>query len=105
MGYAKERGKFEKLLTKVDGLTNYDDKSLTVITDIFEQYSHSLRILKNKNAESFNDLYLNELQQVKELKKSLKASEEADRQDNFVKYKDGLSSALQKIILVTKESA
>jgi hypothetical protein len=57
MAYAKERGKFETLLTKVNGLQNYDDKSLTIINDIFEQYSHSVRILKNKNPEAFNGLF------------------------------------------------
>jgi hypothetical protein len=43
MGYAKERGKLEKLSQKVSGLTNYDEKSLAIITDIYEQYSHTVR--------------------------------------------------------------
>lgn len=105
MGYAKERGKFEKLATKVDALTNYDDKSLKVITDIFEQYSHSVRILKNKNPEAFTPLYQNDLEQVKATKKSLKESEEADRQDNFIKYRDSLALALNNAIALTKEVA
>ncbi len=105
MGYAKERGKFEKLSTKVSGLTNYDDKTLVVITDIYEQYSHSLRILKNKNPEVFIALYQNELQQIKEVKKALKESEEADRQDKFIKYKEALLQALNNIIQATKETA
>lgn len=105
MGYAKERGKLEKLSTKVSGLKNYDDKSLAIITDIFEQYSHTVRILKNKNPEAFNELYQNELQQVKLVKKSLKLSEEADRQDNFIRYRDSLLAALNTAIGLTKETA
>ena len=105
MGYAKERGKLEKLSTKVSGLKNYDDKSLTIITDIFEQYSHTVRILKNKNPDAFNELYQNELQQVKLVKKSLKLSEEADRPDNFIRYRDSLLAALNSAIAVTKETA
>ena len=99
MGYAKERGKLEKLSAKITGLTIYDDKSLAVITDIYEQYSHTIRILKNKDADTFMELYQNELQQVKELKKALKLSEhDEDRQLNFTKYKEGLSDALVKTI-------
>ncbi|RZK68408.1 MAG: hypothetical protein EOO85_24420 [Pedobacter sp.] len=102
MGYAKERGKLEKLSAKITGLTIYDDKSLAVITDIYEQYSHTIRILKNKDADTFMELYQNELQQVKELKKALKLSEhDEDRQLNFVKYKDGLSDVLVKTIQVS----
>ena len=105
MGYAKERGKLEKLSTKVSALKNYDDKSLAVITDIFEQYSHSIRILKNKNPEAFTGLYQNELEQVKVVKRALKVSEEADRQDNFAKYKDALLVALNSAVKVTIETA
>ena len=105
MGYAKERGKLEKLSTKMSGLSIYDDKSLAIITDIFEQYSHSIRILKNKNPEIFNELYQNELQQVKLVKRALKLSEEADRQDNFIKYRDSLSAALNNVIKETQETA
>lgn len=105
MGYAKERGKLEKLSTKISGLSIYDDKSLAIITDIFEQYSHSIRILKNKNPEIFNELYQNELQQVKLVKRALKLSEEADRQDNFIKYRDALSAALNNAIKETQETA
>ncbi len=104
MGYAKERGKLEKLYTKVSGLTNYDDKSLAVITDIFEQYSHSVRILKNKNPETFTELYQTELEQVKVFKRLLKLSEEADRQDDFIKYKDSLLVALNSAITIIKEA-
>ena len=105
MGYAKERGKLEKLSTKVSALTNYDEKSLAVITDIFEQYSHSVRILKNKNPEAFTPLYQTELEQVKLVKRALKESEEADRQDNFIKYKDSLQVALNSAITATEETA
>ncbi len=105
MGYAKERGKFEKLLKKASALTNYDDKNLTVITDIFEQYSHSVRILKNKNPQAFTGLYQNELEQVKLGKRALKASEEANREDNFIKYRDSLTTALKSAIVVTNETA
>ena len=104
MGYAKERGKLEKLSTKLAGLKNYDDKSLTVITDIFEQYSHSVRILKNKNSDAFTKLYQSDLEQVKSAKKSLKAGEEADREDNFVKYKEELLAALHSAITATQEA-
>lgn len=101
MGYAKERGKFEKLTTKLSGLKNYDDKNLTIITDIFEQYSHSVRILKNKNPEAFNELYQDELQQVKLVKQALKISEEADREDHFIRYRDSLLAALNNAIAAT----
>ncbi|MEO5910755.1 MAG: hypothetical protein ABIP95_07695 [Pelobium sp.] len=104
MGYAKERGKLEKLATKFSSLTNYDDKSLAMITDIYEQYSHSVRILKNKNPEAFNGLYQNELEQVKVFKQALKLSDELDRQDNFIKYRDSLLNALTSAISVTKEA-
>lgn len=105
MGYAKERGKLEKLSTKVVALTVYDDKSLTVITDVYEQYSHTVRILKNKNPDTFMSLYENELQEVKEAKRSLKESEnEEAHQSNFVKYRDALANALEKTIQASKES-
>jgi hypothetical protein len=104
MGYAKERGKLEKLATKVKALTNYDEKSLAIITDMYEQYSHTVRILKNKNPDTFTEVYEKELPQVKQAKNSLKASEEADRHDNFIKYQDFLSSALLSAINLTKES-
>ena len=104
MGYAKERGKLEKLATKVSALKNYDDKGLTVITDIFEQYSHAVRILKNKNPEAFTGLYQNELEQVKVVKRALKDSEEADREANFVKYKEVLLLSLNSAVKTTNEA-
>lgn len=104
MGYAKERGKLEKLSTKFNVLINYDEKNLAIITDIYEQYSHSVRVLKNKNPEAFNTLYQTELEQVKLTKQALKLSEEADRQDNFIKYRDALLAAIGSAISVTKEA-
>jgi hypothetical protein len=104
MGYAKERGKLEMLSTKVSSLTNYDDKSLAIITDISEQYSHTVRILKNKNPDTFNKVYLEDLPQVKIARNSLKVSEEGDRQDNFMKFRDSLLAALNSAVTLTKES-
>lgn len=104
MGYAKERGKFEKIAAKISGLTVYDDKNLVIIADVFEQYSHSVRILKNKNPETFTNTFLNELEQVKLAKRALKLSEEADKQDNFIKYRDVLGHGLQTVIALTNES-
>ena len=104
MGYAKERGKLEKLSTKVSALTIYDDKSLAIITDIYEQYSHTIRILKNKNPDTFTEAYEKDLPQVKIVRNSLKVSEEADRQDDFIKFKDALSAALNSAIALTKET-
>jgi hypothetical protein len=104
MGFAKERKKLEKLSEKTTGLQHYNGESLAVITDIFEQYSHTVRILKNKNPEAFNDLYLNELQLVKECKRSLKLEEE-DREANFIKYKEALLDALMKTIQASMDIA
>ena len=103
MGYAKERGKFELLATKVSLLKFYDEKSLAIITDIYEQFSHSLRILKNKNPEAFITLYQNELEQVKLAKQTLKQSEETERQENFLKFKDVLTNALGSAITTSKD--
>lgn len=104
MGYAKERGKLEKLSTKVSALTIYDDKSLAIITDIYEQYSHTIRILKNKNPDTFTEAYEKDLPQVKLVRNSLKVSEEADRQENFIKFRDCLSAALNSAIALSKEA-
>ena len=103
MGYSKERKKLEKLSEKISKLQQYDAKNLVVITDIYEQYSHTARILKNKEPDAFNELYLNELQQVKECKRKLKLVEESENIEvNFVKYKDTLINALSKTIEVAK---
>lgn len=98
MTYTKERKKLEKLVEKITSLQNYDGKSLAIISDLYEQYSHTARILKNKAPEMFNELYLNELQQVKEYKRLLKACKEEDRQVNFINYKEALLDALTKTI-------
>ena len=99
MGYTKERKKLEKLSEKISKLQQYDAKNLVVITDIYEQYSHTARILKNKVPETFNELYLNELQQVKECKRKLKSVEEEENKAvNFSTYKDALIDALTKTI-------
>jgi len=104
MGWTKERKKLEKLSEKISTLQNYDGQNLTIITDIFEQYSHTVRILKNKATATFNDLYLNELQQVKQYKKLLKDGQEEDRQVNFVNYKEALLDALTKTIQATNST-
>lgn len=104
MGYAKERKKLEKLSEKITGLGHYDGKNLEIITDLFEQYSHTIRILKNKDPEHFNELYLNELQEIKEQKKALKlTTDEGERDSLFLTYKESLSNALTKTIQVISE--
>ena len=104
MGYDKKREKLEELSAKLSSLKTYDNKSLLVITDIFEAYSHSIRILKNKNPEAFNHLYETELQEVKLVRRSLKVAEEADRQEAFTKFKDSLLAALNSAIKQAKET-
>lgn len=104
MGYAKERGKLEKLSAQIVGLDNYNEKSFAILIDGQEKYSHTLRILKNKNPEIFIDLYNNELQAIKEGRKSVKESDtDAVRQDNFILYKDSILGALIKTIQATKD--
>lgn len=104
MGYAKERGKLEKLSVQIVGLDNYNEKSFAILVDSHEKYSHTLRILKNKNPDTFSDLYHNELQTIKEGRKSVKEGDtEAVRQDNFILYKDSILGALTKTIQATKD--
>lgn len=105
MGYAKERGKLEKLLTRIVGLTTYDEKSLANLVDSNEKYSHTVRILKNKEPDTFGDLYKNELQEVKESRKAVKESDSDEtRQHNFIAYKDSIVNALEKTIKTTLET-
>ncbi|NRF37970.1 hypothetical protein [Pedobacter foliorum] len=105
MGYAKERGKLEKLSTKTVGINNYDEKNLAILIDIHEQYSHTVRILKNKEPETFGDLHKNELQEVKDGKKALRESDsEEARLANFALYKDAVQRALDKTIKATLAS-
>lgn len=105
MGYTKERKKLEKLSEKIIGLQHYDSISLATITDIYEQYSHTVRILKNKDIDTFNSLYLNELQLVKECIRTLKVGEEEDRQVNFVNYKETLQDAILKTVKAALDHA
>jgi hypothetical protein len=63
-----------------------------------------VRILKNKNPETFTTAYEKDLPQVNLVRNSLKVSEEADRQDNFVRFKDALAAALKSAITLTKEA-
>lgn len=105
MGYAKERGKFEKLSAKIAGISIFDEKNLSVLLDCHEKYSHTLRILKNKNPDAFIELYKNELQEIKEAKKTVKESEsEQARQDSFIAYRDSIIFALEKTIKTTEEA-
>ncbi|AIM37269.1 hypothetical protein ACFX5U_10655 [Sphingobacterium sp. SG20118] len=101
MGYAKERKKLEKLSEKTVSLQHFDSANLAIITDIFEQYSHTIRILKNKDTATFNELYTTELQEVKKCKTALKVAEEVDRQIHFMEYKDTLLDAIAKTITAT----
>ncbi|UIR54803.1 hypothetical protein LZQ00_10995 [Sphingobacterium sp. SRCM116780] len=105
MGYAKERKKLEKLSEKTIGLQHYDAANLAIITDIFEQYSHTIRILKNKDTVTFNGLYLDELQVVKTCKTALKLAEEEDRQIQFIAYQKSLLDAITKTIQATNNVA
>ncbi|TCC97303.1 hypothetical protein FBD94_20540 [Pedobacter hiemivivus] len=105
MGYAKERGKLEQLIVKIASINTYDQKSLAILVDSYEKYSHTVRILKNKNADSFMDLYTNELQAIKEAKKTLRESDsDENRQLNFVAYKASIVSALEKTIKTTLDT-
>lgn len=105
MGYAKERGKLEQLLVKIASVDTYNEKSLAILVDSYEKYSHTVRILKNKNADIFMDLYTNELQAIKEAKKTLRESDsDESRQINFIAYKTSIVSALEKTINTTLET-
>ncbi|WP_442592006.1 hypothetical protein ACSBL2_12345 [Pedobacter sp. AW31-3R] len=105
MGYAKERGKLEKLQSKVNGIDIFNEKNLAILVDSHEKYSHTVRILKNKEPETFIHLYENELQEVKEGRKSVKESDsDESRQANFEVYKNAIVVALEKTIAATHES-
>ena len=95
MGYAKERGKLEQLLTKIKSVSTYDDKNLTILVDAHEKYSHTVRILKNKEPEMFEPFSKVELQDVKDARKALKESETDElKQSNFELYKAAIVTAL-----------
>ncbi|MHA4896685.1 hypothetical protein ACXZ1K_18190 [Pedobacter sp. PWIIR3] len=105
MGYAKERAKLEKLINKLDVIHTYDQKNMAILEDVQENYSHTVRILKNKAPELFLSLYKNELQAVKDGKIAVKESvEEEPRQSNFIRYKEALFSALTETIIVTNQT-
>jgi hypothetical protein len=99
MGYTKERVKLEKLLVKLNGVNNYNEKSLEALFDTQEQYSHTVRILKNKEPEVFTSHYTDELQAIKASKKALKESEtDESKEQSFNAYKEVIVTALQKTI-------
>lgn len=105
MGYAKERKKLEQLLTKIDGIDVYNEKNLLILSDSHEKYSHTVRILKNKEPETFGDLYTVELQEVKDGRKAIKESETDEaREASFASYKAAIVRAIEKTIKVTQES-
>ncbi len=104
MGYAKERAKLEKLLPGIAGINIYNEKNLAILNDIHEKYSHTVRILKNKEPDAFLGLYEKELQEVKEGKKAVKESDSDEtHQNSFIVYKDAILSAIEKTIQATKE--
>jgi hypothetical protein len=101
MGYAKERGKLEQLSAKIKTVNGYNEKNLAILVDGHEKYSHTVRILKNKEPET----YKVELQEVKEGRKALKESETDETKDsNFLVYKNAILSALEKTIQATLAS-
>jgi hypothetical protein len=105
MGYAKERGKLEQLSTKIKTINTYDEKSLAILVDVHEKYSHTVRILKNKDPETFEEINKVELQAVKDARKALKETESDEaKQSNFLVYKDALVTALEKTIQATVDS-
>jgi hypothetical protein len=105
MGYAKERGKLEQLSTKIKTINTYDEKSLAILVDVHEKYSHTVRILKNKEPETFEEINKVELQAVKDARKALKETESDEaKQSNFLVYKDALVTALEKTIQATVDS-
>ena len=105
MGYAKERGKLEKLLTKTVAIDIYNEKNMANLVDSHEKYSHTVRILKNKEPETFEALYKNDLEKVKEGKKAVKESEtDESRQSNFTTYKAVIVQSLENAIKSTLES-
>lgn len=105
MGYAKERGKLEKLLVKVTGVIEYSEKSIAALDDVYENYSHTIRILKNKEPEIFQNLYINELQEVKAARKVLKDGVAEDQvTSSFTIYKEVFARVLEKAIETTKET-
>ncbi|MCX2449699.1 hypothetical protein OQX61_00315 [Pedobacter sp. PLR] len=105
MGYAKERGKLEKLSGKIVGLDIYNEKNFAILVDSHEKYSHTIRILKNKEPELFMELYTNELQELKGARNAVKESETDEaRQANFLLYRDTIVRIMDKTIQITKQT-
>ncbi|TDO20704.1 hypothetical protein [Pedobacter duraquae] len=105
MGYAKERGKIEQLSIKIAAIDVYNEKNFDILVDTQEKYSHTVRILKNKEPETFGSLYENELQAIKASKKAVRESEdEVTRQNTFTIYKTVLLDALAKTVEATLNS-
>ena len=103
MGYAKERGKLEQLSAKIAGINGYNEKNLAFLVDCQDKYSHTIRILKNKEPDAFTDLYKVELQEIKEGRKAIKESETDEaRQGLFITYKDTILKAIEKTVTITK---
>jgi len=104
MGYAKERGKLEQLSAKIVGIDSYNEKNLAFLVDCQDKYSHTIRILKNKEPDAFTDLYKIELQEIKEGRKAIKESETDEaRQSLFIAYKETILKAIEKTVAITKE--
>lgn len=78
--------------------STFDNENLETITDLFNQYSHTTRILKNKDTATFDELYATEFQEIKECKSALRDAEEADCQIRFIAYKDALLDAITRSI-------
>lgn len=103
MGYAKERGKLEKLSAKIVGIDIYNEKNLAILVDGQEKYSHTIRILKNKEPDAFTDLYKVELQEIKESRKAIKESDTDEaRQSLFITYKETILKSIEKTVDITK---
>lgn len=104
MGYAKERGKLEKLLLKISDIKTSDHKNLLILHESHDDYSHIVRILKNKKPATFGDLYRNELQEIKECRKSIKQIDSGDDlESHFSIYKNSIIKALEKTIEAINE--
>ncbi|RZM26738.1 MAG: hypothetical protein EOO88_15910 [Pedobacter sp.] len=105
MGYAKERGKIEQLSMKIAAIDTYNEKNFAILIDVQEKYSHTVRILKNKEPETFASLYENELQAIKQGRKAVKESETDElRQSTFSIYKNILVDACAKTVEATLNS-
>jgi hypothetical protein len=105
MGYAKERGKLEKLLAGIAGINIVSEKNLAVLIDGHEKYSHTIRILKNKNSDAFFELYRNELQDIKDAKIAVRESDSDEaRHASFFAYKDSIVRSLEKTITSSIEA-